>query len=158
MKTLELLDVQIWCFCQVEWTYLPACYCPDTCQEILSLSPSKKNHQKSGTKTKTKEILERFLPPTVKMLNECRPGAARIFEDRGRSKCPWETIIQKRVVFVSFSCRNPINLTIPNSPNLCGWRFEVSTFVASFTWELLCSGRDFQIHLDLHSLWFTYIY
>lgn len=37
------------------------------------------------------------------MLNECRPGAARIFEDRGGSKCPWETIIRFRVVFVSQS-------------------------------------------------------
>ena len=106
-----------------------------------------KNERNSGVSQVSP--IEGFFP-----LNECRPGAARIFEDRGRSKCP-ETIIRKKGRFMSFSCRNPINLT-PNSPNSCGWRFQVSTFVASFTWELLCPGRDFQIHLDMHSLWFTY--
>lgn len=80
-----------------------------------------------------------------------QPGYLKIVEDPSAHE-------KQSFVFVSFSCRNPINLTIPNSPNSCGWRFEVSTFVASFTWELLCPGRDFQIHLDLHSLWFNYLY
>ena len=49
-------------------------------------------------------------PPKIwkksKTLNECRPGAARIFEDRGRSKCR-ETIIQKTVVLVFSQSNQP---------------------------------------------------
>ena len=99
---------------------------------------SKKNRQKSGKNERNSRAVSPVSPieavSTAYRENaewvpsRSKPGYLKIVEDPSAHE-------KQSFVFVSFSCRNPINLTIPNSPNSCGWRFEVSTFVASFTWE-----------------------